>query len=188
MEPPRLEPFEQEFFLRDTAEVARDLIGCWLLHDGVGGPLVETEAYMGMDDPASHAFRGPTPRARIMFEEVGRAYVYLSYGNHFCMNVVAHPEGKAGAVLLRALEPRTGVDQMAARRGRQDLLASGPGRLCQALGVTQAHNGADLLDGPLRLARALERPPVAVGPRIGISKAREAPLRFTLAGSRFLSR
>lgn len=188
MEPPRLEPLHPEFFLRDTAEVARDLIGCWLLHDGVGGPLVETEAYMGMDDPASHAFRGPTPRARIMFEEVGRAYVYFSYGNHFCMNVVAHPEGKAGAVLLRALEPRAGLETMAARRGRADLLASGPGRLCQALGINRDQNGVDLLEGPLRLARGTERPPVAAGPRIGISKAREAPLRFTQAGSRFLSR
>lgn len=183
-----MEPLPEEFFWRDTAEVARDLIGCWLLHDGVGGPLVETEAYMGLEDPASHAFRGPTPRARPMFEQVGRAYVYFSYGNHYCMNVVAHAPGKAGAVLLRALEPVCGVEKMIERRKRSTQLASGPGRLCQALGVTLDHNGADLLNGNLRLGAADQRPPVQIGPRIGISKNKDAPLRFTHRGSKYVSR
>lgn len=167
--------------------MAHDLIGAWLLHDGVGGRLVETEAYLGQDDPASHAFRGPTPRARIMFEEVGRAYVYFSYGNHFCMNVVAHPEGKAGAVLLRALEPRLGIEKMLERRKRADFLAAGPGRLCQALGINLSHNGTDLLEGDPKLC-AGDPLPVSASPRIGISRAKEAPLRFTHRGSRYLSR
>ncbi len=183
-----LSPLPESFFARDTAEVARDLIGCWLVHEGVGGPLVETEAYLGMDDPASHAFRGPTPRAAIMFEQVGRAYVYFSYGNHNCVNVVAHPEGKAGAVLLRALEPRIGVETMIERRQRSDHLAAGPGRLCQALGIDRGHNGVSLLSGPLTLQRGAESPPVSVSLRIGITKAKDAPLRFTHQGSRFVSR
>lgn len=182
-----MEPLPRHFFLRDTAAVARDLIGAWLLHGGAGGPLVETEAYLGLEDPASHAYRGPTPRSRLMFEEVGRAYVYFSYGNHFCLNVVAHPEGKAGAVLLRALEPRLGVEEMSQRRKRKDLLAAGPGRLCQALGIDLSHNGADMIAGELKLCSG-DPLPVTAGPRIGISKARDAALRFTHQGSRYLSR
>ncbi|MEW6278956.1 MAG: DNA-3-methyladenine glycosylase [Candidatus Eremiobacterota bacterium] len=186
-----LTPLPSGFFARDTAEVARDLLGVWLLHEGVGGPLVETEAYRDGDDPASHAFRGPTPRSRVMFEEPGRAYVYFIYGNHFCLNVVAHPEGRAGAVLLRALEPRMGLQEMARRRGRSQPreLAAGPGRLCQALGVDRRHNGLWMLDGSLCLARSAESfGPVRAGPRVGIRAAREEPLRFSLEGNPYVSR
>ncbi len=160
--------------------------------------IVEVEAYEGIDDPASHAFRGPTPRTEVMFGPPGRLYVYLSYGVHWCANVVCHPEGVAGAVLLRAVEPVTGIDAMwadrpAARRERD--LGSGPGKLCAALGINDEHNGVDMLDpsSPVRLLAA-EGPDrgddseIAVGPRVGITKAVERPWRFGLAASPHLSR
>lgn len=162
------------------------------------GRIVEVEAYEGIDDPASHAYRGPTPRTGVMFGPPGRLYVYLSYGVHWCANIVCHPDGVAGAVLLRAVEPLTGLDAMwadrpAARRERD--LASGPGKLCAALGITSVHNGVDLLDdaAPVRLTRPDEHRAVtggelAIGPRIGISRAVDRCWRFGLADSAHLSR
>lgn len=186
-EPPPLSPLTRSFFERETVEVARDLVGIWLLHEGVGGPLVETEAYTDSDDPASHAFRGPTRRNRPMFEEPGRAYVYFIYGNHYCLNVVAHPPGRAGAVLLRALEPRMGTEAMVARRGRAQprLLASGPGRLCQALAIDRTHNGECMLGW---LGASMVIASVSSGPRIGIRQAVDRPWRFCHSGSPWVSR
>ncbi len=174
------------FFARASPIVARDLIGVGLLVDGVGGAIVEVEAY-ALDDPASHSFNGPTPRNAAMFGPPGRAYVYRSYGVHWCLNFVC---SEASAVLIRAIEPLYGLDVMAERRGRSDprLLCSGPGRLCQALGITRAHDGLPLDQPPFELEAAEGAPALAVGPRIGITKAAEVPWRFGLAGSRFLSR
>jgi DNA-3-methyladenine glycosylase len=177
---------EPAFFARPSPAVARDLIGARLLVDGVGGAIVEVEAY-APDDPASHSFNGPTPRNAAMFGPPGRAYVYRSYGIHWCVNLVC--EG-ASAVLIRAIEPEQGLDVMAERRGVSDvrLLCAGPGRLCQALAITRAHDGLPLDQPPFELYAAEGAPALAVGPRIGISKAVEVPWRFGLAGSRFLSR
>ena len=155
--------------------------------DGVGGVIVETEAYR-REDPASHSFPGPTLRNAVMFGPLGHAYVYRSYGVHWCLNIVG---GKPGsAVLIRALEPTDGLEAMRARRGVEPLrrLCSGPGKLCQALAVTAAHNGAALDAPPFRLAPAERDWSVVAGPRIGISKAVKAPWRFGAAGSPFLSR
>lgn len=174
------------FFTRRAEDVARDLIGLTLLHDEVGGIIVETEAYYP-DDPASHSFRGPTLRNAAMYGEPGTVYVYRIYGMHWCLNFVCTP---GSAVLIRAIEPTTGVERMTERRGglAPRLLASGPGRLCAALGITRAEDGRSLLAPPFQLTGKLEDRPIAVGPRIGIAKAVDAPLRFGLAGSVFLSR
>ena len=179
----------REFFARSVHEVAPALIGCTLLVDGVGGRIVEAEAY-DREDPASHGFRGETPRNRAMFGSPGRAYVYRSYGIHWCLNLVCEEEGVPAAVLLRALEPTHGIDEMQARRGATDarLLCSGPGRLCQALGVTGEHDGLPLDRPPFALETATERVEVVSGPRIGITRAAELPWRYGLAGSRFMSR
>jgi DNA-3-methyladenine glycosylase len=170
-------------------EVAPELIGVTLLVDGVGGRIVEVEAY-DHEDPASHGYAGRTERNATMFGPPGHAYVYRSYGVHWCLNLVCEDEGVANAVLVRALEPTHGLDQMRARRGQDDprLLCSGPGRLCQALGVTRAHDGLPLDRPPFEL-RARERDvKVAAGPRIGITRAAELPWRYVEADSRFLSR
>lgn len=172
--------------LRPVAEVAPDLIGCLLCRrlgsDVLKGAIVETEAYASHEDPASHAHRGATPRNRSMFGPPGRAYVYFIYGNHFCLNVVAHPEGAAGAVLLRALEPLEGLEQMRALRGEKPdrQLCSGPGKLCQALKITRELDGCDLLDpsGPLWLEPGAAPSRLGRGPRIGIQKAADLPWRF----------
>jgi DNA-3-methyladenine glycosylase len=165
------------------------LIGAELLVDGVGGVIVELEAYE-QHDPASHAHRGLTRRNASMFGPAGCAYVYRSYGLHWCLNVVCGPPQTASAVLLRALEPTVGLELMRARRGLDDarLLCSGPGRLCQALGVSGAHDGLPLDQPPFELRAARSPASIVVGPRIGISKAAELPWRYGLAGSRFLSR
>jgi len=169
--------------------VAPDLIGCTLLVDGVGGLIVEVEAY-DREDPASHGFRGQTERNRAMFGPPGQAYVYRSYGVHWCLNLVCEEEGVAAAVLVRALEPTEGLDRMRARRRAEDprLLCSGPGKLCQALAVTKGHDGLPLDRPPFELLprdRAVE---LLRGPRIGITAAADLPWRYGLAGSRFLSR
>lgn len=182
-------PSQDTFFTRPVVEVARALLGCTLLVDGVGGVIVETEAY-DRDDPASHSFRGPRPRNASMFGPVGHLYVYRSYGLHLCANIVAGV-APGGAVLLRAIEPTAGLAAMQARRGLQapHALCSGPGRLTQALGIAAAHDGASLQEPPFALHPRLGgEPGLAVGPRIGLSKGIEAPWRFGLAGSRFVSR
>jgi len=178
----------KSFFARSVHDVAPELVGATFLVDGVGGRIVEVEAY-DHEDPAAHGYRGRTPRNASMFGPPGHAYVYRSYGVHWCVNFVCEGEGTASAVLLRALEPTRGLDVMAARRGTAEprLLCSGPGRLCQALGLSGAHDGL-----------ALDRPPfelyaggdveVAAGPRIGLTRAAERPWRYGEAGSRFLSR
>lgn len=191
-----LRPLAAAFFVRGPLVVARDLIGCLLVHEApegrAVGRIVETEAY-GEDDPGSHAFRGRTPRTAPMFEAPGRAYVYFTYGMHTCLNVVTDPEGRAGAVLIRAVEPFEGLALMRRRRGAagdRDL-ARGPGRLTQAFGVTLAHNRADLTRPPLYLC-AGERLPeeaVATGPRIGLGANQDGrPWRFWVTGSPWVSR
>lgn len=175
--------------------VARALLGQYLIHETprgvVAGRIVEVEAYRGPRDPASHAYR-LTPRSRIMWGKPGTAYVYFTYGNHYCVNVVTEREGLAGAVLIRALEPVDGVDLMRANRGGvhdDRRLASGPGRLTQAMGIGRAHNGSDLTQPPLYIARGSRIGMVIRrSPRVGIRAAREWPWRFYVAGSAFVSR
>jgi DNA-3-methyladenine glycosylase len=171
--------------------VAPQLIGVTLLVNGVGGRIVETEAY-DREEPASHCYGGETPRNFAMFGPPGRSYVYQSHGIHWCLNFVCREPGHGAGVLIRALEPVEGLDLMRARRGLEDqrLLCSGPGRLAQALGVTRAHNNLPLSEPPFLLlpAAAAREVEVLAGPRIGISKAMELPWRFVEAGSRFLSK
>lgn len=179
----------RDFFARPVHEVAPELIGATLLFGGVGGRIVEVEAY-DQDDPASHSFRGRTTRTASMFGPPGHAYVYRSYGVHWCLNLVCAPEGRAEAALVRALEPTRGLEEMRARRGVEPPrgLCSGPGKLCQALGIGREHDGLPLDAPPFELlARDAERP-LVVGPRIGITRAVERPWRYGLAGSPFLSR
>jgi DNA-3-methyladenine glycosylase len=184
-----LSRLSREFFARSVHDVAPDVIGCTLLVDGVGGPIVEVEAYDG-DDPASHGFRGRTARNAAMFGPPGHAYVYRSYGIHWCLNLVCGAEGVAEAVLVRALEPAHGLARMRERRGISELrlLCAGPGRLCEALAVTGAHDGLPLDEPPFELLPRLDAVPVATGPRVGISRAAELDWRYGLAGSPFLSR
>ena len=179
-----------DFFARSVHAVAPELVGATLLVAGIGGIIVEVEAY-DRTDPASHSFRGLTPRNRSMFGPPGRAYVYRSYGTYWLLNLVCGAEPGAGeAVLVRALEPTAGLAAMAARRGLAEprLLCSGPGRLGQALGVTGGHDGLPLDLPPFELRPRPAVVPVAVGPRIGISVAVERPWRHGLVGSRYLSR
>jgi DNA-3-methyladenine glycosylase len=179
----------REFFARSVHDVAPSLIGVTLLVDGVGGPIVEVEAY-DHEDPAAHGYRGRTERNASMFGPPGHAYVYRSYGIHWCLNFVCEEEGSASAVLIRALEPAHGLDAMRERRRLDDpgLLSAGPGRLCQALGITRAHDGLALDEPPFELLARGTEPEITVGPRIGITKATEQPWRYGLAGSRYLSR
>jgi DNA-3-methyladenine glycosylase len=182
-------PLRRDFFARSVHEVAPELIGATLLVDGVGGVIVEVEAY-DQEDPASHGFRGPTPRNAAMFGPPGYAYVYRSYGIHWCLNLVCDVEGRAEAALVRALEPTSGLGVMRARRGVDGLrsLCSGPGKLCQALAITREHDGLPLDRAPFALHPRTQVPDIATGPRIGITRAAELPWRYGLAGSRFLSR
>jgi DNA-3-methyladenine glycosylase len=178
-----------DFFARSVHDVAPDLIGVTLLVEGIGGRIVEVEAYHH-EDPASHGYRGRTERNASMFGPPGHAYVYRSYGIHWCLNFVCEEEGAASAVLIRALEPTYGLDEMRKRRGVDDprLLCSGPGKLCQALGVTRKHDGLPLDRPPFELRPREAAVRVAVGPRVGITRAAELPWRYVEAGSRFLSR
>ena len=170
-------------------DVAPELIGAMLFVEGVGGVIVEVEAY-DRDDPASHGFRGRTARNAAMFGPPGHAYVYRSYGVHWCLNVVTDGEGTAAAVLLRALEPTHGLETMRARRRAEDprLLCSGPGRLCQALGVTGAHDGLPLDGPPFELLPRTGDVRSVTAPRVGITRATELRWRYGLAGSRYVSR
>lgn len=176
-------------FSASSHEVARRLIGVTVLINGVGGRIVETEAY-DREDPASHSFSGPTPRNAAMFGAPAHAYVYRSYGIHWCLNFVCREAGHGAGVLLRALEPTTGLETMQQRRGTTDigLLCAGPGRLGQALGVMREYNGLPLDAPPFQLLAPDDAVEVVSGVRIGISKAMAVPWRYGLAGSRFLSR
>jgi len=179
----------RSFFGRSVHEVAPELVGATLLFAGVGGRVVEVEAYH-QTDPAAHSFRGQTARNAVMFGPPGFAYVYRSYGIHWCLNFVCEPKGSASAVLIRALEPMAGVALMRRRRGlaEERLLCSGPGRLCEALGITGAQNGLALDRPPFPILARTEPTAVIAGPRIGITKAVERPWRYGLKGSPFLSK
>ena len=179
----------RKFFARSVHTVAPDLIGATLLFGGVGGRIVEVEAYHHTD-PAAHSYGGQTARNAVMFGPPGYAYVYRSYGIHWCLNFVCEPEGSAAAVLIRALEPVAGFAAMRRRRGLDDprLLCSGPGRLCQALGITNVHNGLALDRAPFKLLPRNGHADVAVGVRIGLTKAADYPWRYGLKGSPFLSK
>jgi DNA-3-methyladenine glycosylase len=192
-----------EFYARPVLEVARDLIGCVVEHAGLSGVIVETEAYHE-SEPACHAFVGVTARTRTLFEQPAMAYVYRSYGIHALLNAVCEPAGVGAAVLIRALEPLSGIEEMRARRGltRIEDLCSGPGKLTQALGVEMSHNGGSLIDGPVVIRAgevgdgelpaggggAFEAPTVVVGTRVGITKAVELRWRFCAAGNPHVSR
>jgi DNA-3-methyladenine glycosylase len=180
---------DEAFFARPVAQVAPELLGCVIEVGDLAGEIVEVERYQ-QDDPASHSFRGPTPRAAVMFGPPGRLYVYRSYGVHWCANVVCEPEGHGAAVLLRAIAPTRGLDVMRERRGTADerKLCSGPGRLCEAFGIDGSMNASVLGRGPVRVFAGTPVAEVAVGPRIGISVATDQPWRFGIAGSAHLSR
>lgn len=173
--------------------MARDCLGKILVHGAAAGRIVETEAYLGVDDRAAHAWRGVTRRTRVLFGPPGHAYVYFIYGMYECLNFVAEEEGKAGSVLIRALEPVAGVSLMRRRRPQGasiEDLASGPGKLTLAMGITIKHNGTDLTAGSLHVRRESSEPEIEImaTPRIGITHAADLPLRFTIAGNRFVSR
>lgn len=181
------------FYNRPTVDVARDLLGCILIHHVTAGMIVEVEAYLGVDDLAAHSSRGITDRTKVLFGPPGRAYVYFIYGMHDCLNVVAEPRGTAGGVLIRALDPLSGLAVMFERRRWQGLargLANGPGKLTQALNVTRAQNGERLDKGALRIRRWNTQPDFAIEatPRIGIRQCADLPLRFVWKGHPSLSR
>jgi|SRR6185437_12127616 len=182
-------PLKRAFFGRSVHEVAPDLIGATLLVNGVGGIIVEVEAYHHTD-PAAHSYRGPTPRNKVMFGPPGFAYVYRSYGIHWCVNFVCEKEGTASAVLIRALEPTHGLAAMRRRRGLKEegALCSGPGKLTEALGITHAYNGLALDAPPIALYARKDDVIVASGVRIGITKAVDLPWRYGLKESRYLSK
>jgi DNA-3-methyladenine glycosylase len=182
-------PLKRAFFARSVHEVAPDLIGATMLVNGVGGIIVEVEAYHHTE-PAAHSFRGPTPRNAVMFGPPGFAYVYRSYGIHWCVNFVCEKEGSASAVLIRALEPTHGVATMRRRRHLDDerSLCSGPGKLTEALAITDKHNGFALDAPPIALHAWTTKPDIVAGVRIGITKAVELPWRYGLRGSKFLSK
>ena len=179
----------RKFFARSVHSVAPELIGATLLFKGLGGVIVEVEAYH-QTDPAAHSFNGRTARNAVMFGPAGYAYVYRSYGIHWCLNFVCEPQGIASAVLIRALAPTRGLATMRRRRGlaEERLLCAGPGRLCEALGITGAQYGLALDQPPFELFARTEDVEVVAGPRIGITKAAELPWRYGLKGSRFLSK
>jgi DNA-3-methyladenine glycosylase len=190
--PARGAALAEEFFARPPREVAMGLIGCGLYHEGVGGIIVETEAYE-RDDPACHAFVGRTARTEVIFGPPARAYVYLCYGIHRMFNVVTDEDGIAAAVLVRAIEPTAGIEAMRARRGERiglDGLCSGPGKICEALGIDLHQTHSSVLEPPFEMTARADghEPEIVAGPRIGITKAAELPWRYCEADSRFLSR
>ncbi len=184
---------KRSFYRRPAIEVARDLLGKVLVHGPTAGIIVETEAYLGGDDLASHSARGITSRTRVIFGPPGHAYVYFIYGMYECLNIVAEPTGQPGCVLIRALEPVIGLDVMQHRRPaarKPEDLTDGPGKLTLAMGITRAQNGADVTRGALVVRAASEVTPfeIAVTPRIGITQCADLPLRFLIRGNRFVSR
>jgi DNA-3-methyladenine glycosylase len=187
--PPLGRRLKRAFFARSVHEVAPDLIGTTLLFNGVGGIIVELEAYHH-SEPAAHSFRGPTPRNSVMFGPPGFTYVYRSYGIHWCLNFVCEQEGSAGAVLIRALEPTHGLAAMRRRRRLDDVraLCSGPGKLTEALGITGHHNGLGLDAAPFALHARTGKVEIVSGVRIGITKAVDLPWRYGMKGSKFLSK
>jgi DNA-3-methyladenine glycosylase len=178
-----------DFYDRSVHDVARDLVGCTLLYEGRGGVIVETESY-DADDPACHAYVGLTERTRVLFGPPGHAYVYLSYGIHSLLNAAAEPEGEAAAVLIRALEPTHGIEEMRARRGNKPDrdLCNGPGKLTEALGIDLSDNETDLSKEPFFLSLPSEPPEILTSPRIGITKAVDRLWRFSAAGNPYVSR
>jgi DNA-3-methyladenine glycosylase len=185
---------EQEFFAADSAQAARNLLGCQLVHAAaestLRGRIVETEAYYGSQDPASHAFNGRTERNRVMFGPAGTAYVYVCYGVHRMLNVTTQEDGVPGAVLLRAVEPVDGIQHMQDNRGVDDAkqLCNGPGKLCEAFGVTTEHTGRDLTAGHLRIEYGATPDKVVKTPRIGISQGQDMELRYYERGNPHASR
>jgi DNA-3-methyladenine glycosylase len=188
-EPKLGKPLKRAFFARSVLAVAPDLIGATLLVNGVGGIIVELEAY-DQSEPAAHSFNGPTPRTLVMFGPRGVAYVYRSYGIHWCINFVCEKTGSASAVLIRALQPTHGIPAMRRRRGLHDerSLCSGPGKLCEALGITDKHNGLSLDTPPFAMHARIGKAEVVTGVRIGITKAVDLPWRYGLRDSKFLSK
>jgi len=182
-------PLSRAFFDRSVHAVAPELIGATLLCNGVGGVIVEVESYH-QSDAAAHSYGGKTERNAVMFGPAGYAYVYRSYGIHWCLNVVCEHEGSASAVLIRALQPTSGLATMRRRRGVKDerLLCSGPGRLCQALAITRHHNALPINRPPFAIYAPVVKPAVIVGVRIGLTKAVDLPWRYGFAGSPFLSK
>ena len=185
------------FYDRPTEQVARDLLGKVVVHEesdgSTAGRIVETEAYLGADDEAAHSFAGVTVRTEVIFGPPGHAYVYFSYGMHHCLNLVAEQAGRAGCVLIRALEPIEGVERMFERRPRAKSprdLCSGPGKLTQALGLNLSHYGADVTSGPLTVREPLQARAFAIarGPRVGITRSADLPLRFWIRDDPFVSR
>jgi DNA-3-methyladenine glycosylase len=188
-------PLPRKFYNRPAIEVARALLGSVLVHGTTSARIVETEAYLGLQDRAAHSWRGPTPRTRVLFGKPGHAYVYLIYGMYYCLNVVAEPVGSPGCVLIRAVEPMEGIARMRKRRPSArsvEDLANGPGKLTLALGIGRRHNGADFTRGPLTIYPPEQRRPqemrIGVSPRIGITHCSDWPLRFFIQGNLFVSR
>jgi DNA-3-methyladenine glycosylase len=186
-------PLPRAFYNRPAEEVARALLGKIVVHGATSGRIVETEAYLGLKDRAAHAWNGPTPRTRVLFGPPGHAYIYLIYGMYECLNIVAEPEESPGCVLIRALEPLTGLARMRVRRPsarRTEDLANGPGKLTLALGITRKLNGADVTRGPLTICAPQRdaRLETGVSARVGITHCADWPLRFFVKGSRFVSR
>jgi DNA-3-methyladenine glycosylase len=189
----RISPLKRTFYLHPTVEVARALLGKIIVHGETSGRIVETEAYLGEGDLAAHAASGRTARNRVIFGPAGHAYVYFIYGMYDCLNIVAEPEGRAGCVLIRALEPMDGIATMRERRPaarRLEDLANGPGKLTRALGITLRQNGCDVTRGPIIVGTAgkEESFEIGVSPRIGITKSADLPLRFFVKGNPFVSR
>jgi DNA-3-methyladenine glycosylase len=180
----------KQFFNEPTIKVAENLLGCYLIRGRCVGKIVETEAYLA-DDPASHSFNGETKRNFVMFGEPGRAYIYFVYGNHYCFNVVTNKKGIGEAVLIRALEPISGVGLMRRRRGAVEEiknLCNGPGKLAQAMGISKQDNGKNLLEGDLRIEKGEKSKAVCIGERVGISKGKEFLCRFFIKDNEFVSR
>jgi len=183
-------PLGKKFFNQPTVDLAKALLGKYLVFGDLKGIIVETEAYLYRDDPGCHAWRGPTKRNAPMFGPAGRTYVYFIYGMYHCLNIVSGKQGEGEAVLIRALEPVQGIEKMQRRRKTKVIenLCNGPGKLTQAFGITKKHNNTSLIDGPLRISDSKKKPEICTSTRIGLSSGKELELRFFVKGSRFVSK